>query len=368
MPRGLGHSDFRFCPKDKKGPVALLKGLKVCRLRMRTLIAVGVISLGIAIAQALTTTLPAQAATLPEIRLNKSNHVPACATPEALMAFTRARNPNLDRKYDKIAHWYLHWGKTWQVRWDYAYFQMLLETNYLKYRRGNGKRGDVKPHQNNFAGLGATGGGVPGDRFPDVSTGVLAQIQHLVAYSGQLMTNPTAPRTKLKQSDIVNASKRLRRPVRYSDLTRRWAADRSYHYKIKSIADLFAKKYCTGARPQRARRPVLASTTFWPGRPTWKPARTEARVAASVPSPTQRRSQRIRCQISKASYGGRKTLLIRAVKQSNVHYTALSVLDGFEESMANQFMKTHARGGIVLGTFSDQAAALRRANMLCPTS
>ncbi len=100
------------------------------------------------------------------------------------MAFLKMRNGQLAPRYRDIAKWYQHHGEAWRVRWDYAFFQMALETNFLTYRRGNGEPGDVQPAQNNFAGIGATGGGVTGDRFPDVSTGVLAQIQHLVAYSG----------------------------------------------------------------------------------------------------------------------------------------------------------------------------------------
>ena len=76
------------------------------------------------------------------------------------------------------------------MRWDYAFFQMAVETNFLTYRKGNGRWGDVNPKQNNFAGLGTTGGGVPGDSYPDVDTGVLAQIQHLVVYSGERIDDP----------------------------------------------------------------------------------------------------------------------------------------------------------------------------------
>ena len=50
---------------------------------------------------------------------------------------------------------------------------MAIETNFLTYKRPNGDWGDVDPKQNNFAGIGTTGGGVPGDRFPDVKTGVV---------------------------------------------------------------------------------------------------------------------------------------------------------------------------------------------------
>ena len=43
--------------------------------------------------------------------------------------------------------------------------------------------GDASIEQFNFAGLGTTGGGVPGNSYPDVRTGVRAQIQHLKAYA-----------------------------------------------------------------------------------------------------------------------------------------------------------------------------------------
>ena len=53
----------------------------------------------------------------------------------------------------------------------------MKETGFLQYG------GDVSIEQFNFAGLGTTGGGVPGNSYPDVRTGVRAQIQHLKAYA-----------------------------------------------------------------------------------------------------------------------------------------------------------------------------------------
>jgi hypothetical protein len=128
--------------------------------------------------------LPSAVEAAPPIRTSPANQVPACVTPQRLMAFLTERNPKLDPRYRNIANLYKHYGDGWHVRWDYAFYQMAIETNFLKYRRGDGRRGDVSPAQNNFAGIGATGNGVPGERFPDISTGVHAQIQHLVAYSG----------------------------------------------------------------------------------------------------------------------------------------------------------------------------------------
>lgn len=54
--------------------------------------------------------------------------------------------------------------------------QAMHETGWL------GFGGDVSPEQCNFGGLGATGG-VPGESFPDVRTGLKAQVQHLKAYA-----------------------------------------------------------------------------------------------------------------------------------------------------------------------------------------
>jgi hypothetical protein len=175
----------------------------------------------------------------PPIRTSESNQVPTCVTPERLMAFLADRNPKVDPRFREIARWYKYYGEGWRVRWDYAFFQMALETNFLSYRRGDGRRGDVWETQNNFAGIGATGGGVRGERFPDVKTGVHAQIQHLVAYSGEHVAAPVAKRTRENQDDIISLSNRLGREVTFGDLARRWATDRAYAKSIDFVANLF---------------------------------------------------------------------------------------------------------------------------------
>ena len=63
------------------------------------------------------------------------------------------------------------------VKVEVAFTQAMLETGYLKFG------GDVKPDQYNFAGIGATGNGNPGNSFGDVRTGIRAQIQHLKCYA-----------------------------------------------------------------------------------------------------------------------------------------------------------------------------------------
>ena len=63
------------------------------------------------------------------------------------------------------------------VRPEVAFAQTMKETGFLQYG------GDAHIEQFNFAGLGTTGNGVPGNSYPDVRTGIRAQIQHLKAYA-----------------------------------------------------------------------------------------------------------------------------------------------------------------------------------------
>ena len=83
-------------------------------------------------------------------------------------------NPN--HIHPDIARIYVEWGYRFGIRADVAFAQMLLETNYLRYG------GDVHPGQNNFAGIGATGGGNPGNSFATAELGVIAQYAHLAWY------------------------------------------------------------------------------------------------------------------------------------------------------------------------------------------
>ncbi len=102
----------------------------------------------------------AAAAELPGIKATAANTVPACATPGRLMAFLQSRNSKLSERYEGLATEYMRHGEDLGVRWDYAFFQMMLETGNLTYT------GDVKAEQNNFAGLGATGKGARGESLP----------------------------------------------------------------------------------------------------------------------------------------------------------------------------------------------------------
>ena len=371
------------------------------------------LALGLAAGPCVLAAPPAEA--LPEIRMTDRNRVPACVTPDRLQRFLAEGNGSLPAQYGGIANYYKQHGERLRIRWDYAFFQMIIETNFLKFATAT-RRGDVSPRQNNFAGIGTTGGGVPGDSFPDISTGVLAQMQHLVAYSGERVANPVATRTREKQDEIVQKSLALRRPPTFQDLAGRWAADRRYGRSIESIADRFRAAHCGGrepdpvpavaegtvarasvARPDERRRtpPDKRASQTEPGasaeaaaagpqaRRAEVPARAaeNAKVATLEPraaavaaqpqaqAPPQRPAKGAsHCAVLTASYGGQRNVLIKAKADGETQYTALQVLDGQEQKLARSFIKTHAAGGETIGEFPTRDAALARAFELCPTA
>ena len=60
------------------------------------------LSLSAIVAVLATLPLPAQAADLPAIKAGGRNVVPECVTPGRLHAFLKARNPDLDGRYERI--------------------------------------------------------------------------------------------------------------------------------------------------------------------------------------------------------------------------------------------------------------------------
>lgn len=203
------------------------------------------------------------AAALPRIIATADNPVPQCVRPAALMDFVATRNVqhnpprSIDPRFSNIASLYQTIGRCVArqpdqcvaVRWDYAFFQMLIETNYLTFLRPNGVPASVVPGDNNFAGVGAAVSGRPGERFKDVATGVLAHLQHVLMYSTERVPNPVAKRTRQVQDDVQQAMRRLHRPVTFGDLAREWTGtDRNaYGAEMHKLAETYASRYCAQA-------------------------------------------------------------------------------------------------------------------------
>ena len=207
---------------------------------------------GIVIAASILPTATALAAELPQIKTSDANKVPECATPGRMMSFIRSRNSSLDPRFEKIAVDYMREGEALGIRWDYAIAQMAIETNYLTYKAAGGRPADVRPAQNNFAGIGATGGGVHGEAFKDVPTGVRAHLQHLLLYAGEQVADPVAERTRKVQEWGVLKSfhAKLKGPTTFKDLARKWAVSGDYGVAIQTHADKFFADFCNVADPQ----------------------------------------------------------------------------------------------------------------------
>lgn len=102
----------------------------------------------------------------------------ATASQMATYLLSKNSNPKFSRNISTLefCQLYLDIAAKEGVRGDIAFAQMLKETGNMKFG------GDVNYKQNNFAGIGATGG-VPGNSFPTIEIGILAHVQHLKSYA-----------------------------------------------------------------------------------------------------------------------------------------------------------------------------------------
>jgi hypothetical protein len=190
--------------------------------------------------------VPAQAADLPEVKITNGNEVPACATPGRLMAYLHTRNPKADARFESVATEYMRHGEELGIRWDIAFFQMVLETGALSFS------GDVRSTQNNFAGLGASGGGAHGEAFADISSGVKAHLQHLLMYAGEHIDNPVADRTRKVQEwgVLTEWQKTITGPMTFTLVAKQWApTSRNYVRDLSTIASEFYTKACNAPDP-----------------------------------------------------------------------------------------------------------------------
>lgn len=142
---------------------------------------------------------------------------------------------------EELARLYDKYAREFGIRADVAWVQMCHETGFGRYG------GDVDPSQNNFAGIGATGG-VPGNSFASAELGVIAQIAHLAWYaypdhfdhpycrmvtsdSSGIVTEPGDPRHFLGEDGSPH-----RGNVRIlEDLSGKWATGSGYGAALKKM-------------------------------------------------------------------------------------------------------------------------------------
>ena len=144
------------------------------------------------------------------------------ATQEQCVKYLLKNNPypKLSVSPQEIVAYYYEEATREGIRPDVAFAQALKETGFFRYG------GDVVPEQNNFCGLGTTGGGVRGGYFPTAQLGVRAHIQHLLAYSST--RRPTMPLVDPRY-DIVRKAYGSRTLTNWHDLNGRWAVPGNYY-------------------------------------------------------------------------------------------------------------------------------------------
>ena len=125
---------------------------------------------------------------LPDDYQNISIYGEAEATKGQAVRLIKEKNPNVHLmcSVEELVDLYWIEAEREGVRPDLALAQSLVETGFYRYG------GDVDHDQNNFCGLGTTGGGVKGAAFKTPEIGVRAHIQHLLAY-----TQKSRPKTKI---------------------------------------------------------------------------------------------------------------------------------------------------------------------------
>lgn len=144
----------------------------------------------------------------------------------AAVNYVRQNNPNvkLACSIDKLVDFYWQEAEREGIRGDLALCQAITETGFFKYG------GDVVHNQNNFCGLGTTGGGVRGASFKTPQLGVRAHIQHLLAYSRKEKPKTSIIDPRYDLAHNLRVSKGL--IDKWSGLNGTWAMGAEYCEKI----------------------------------------------------------------------------------------------------------------------------------------
>ena len=112
---------------------------------------------------------------------------------------------------------------------EVAFCQAMLETGFLRYG------GDVQINQYNFAGLGATGNGAPGNSFGSVREGVRAQVQHLKAYASTAGLNNPCVDSRFKYVKRGTAPYVEWLGIQENPYGKGWATAKNYGYNIVNL-------------------------------------------------------------------------------------------------------------------------------------
>ncbi len=139
-----------------------------------------------------------------------------------LQLFLKNNNENALKQFPDLPKLYREEASLEGVNYDIAFCQMCVETEFLRFG------GEIKPLQNNFAGLGTIGGSSETASFDSARIGVRAHIQHLKAYASlePLVQEVVDPRFRFVTRGIAPS---------IDQLSGRWSADLEYGAKITAM-------------------------------------------------------------------------------------------------------------------------------------
>ncbi len=145
-----------------------------------------------------------------------------------LQEFLQKNNQSGFEQFSDLPQLYEEEGNIEGVNYDIAFSQMCLETGFLRFG------GDIKPVQNNFAGLGSVSGGDETATFESARIGVRAHIQHLKAYASldPLVQEVVDPRFRFVTRGVAPTVEQL---------SGRWSADLNYGANILEIVQQLYK-------------------------------------------------------------------------------------------------------------------------------
>lgn len=185
---------------------------------------------------------------------------PAQLSAEQIARAFGDRRTDLSLGVAELAGLYLEEGAAEGVRGDLAFAQAVLETGWFAVW------GDVPPGANNYAGIGASGGGAPGHVFATPRLGVRAHVQHL-----RFLADPRATPERLAHPPqsrwwLVDPPGKAPTLEQLSGCT--WACDPAYASKVLSVYRAL------GGSPQPSSEPAAAMAT---------PAAVDPRIAPRMP-------------------------------------------------------------------------------------
>ena len=151
---------------------------------------------------------------------------------EQMISYLKKKNTSKSQQYiEEFVDFILEESEVEGINADILFAQIMHETGFLKFG------GDVKEEQNNFAGLGATGNGAPGESFSSIQIGIRAVVQHLKAYASTEPLVLTCVDNRFRYVERGSAPYVEHLGIQENPRGKGWAAAYGYGYNILRLRD-----------------------------------------------------------------------------------------------------------------------------------